>query len=100
MNGYHLQCLVVAQGRLNRHWGRLKWRFDTTLICTMFGGSNGLKSARFRGGDSLNDHRTVRTYALAETGPVSFWTVTGAVLAAAGLFHLFQPRRSVPLPIP
>ena len=26
------------------------------------------------------------------TGPISFWTMTGALLAAAGLFHLFRRR--------
>jgi hypothetical protein len=36
---------------------------------------------------------SVPLYALLETGPVSFWTVTGAMLAAAGLFHLFRRRR-------
>jgi uncharacterized membrane protein YdjX (TVP38/TMEM64 family) len=31
-------------------------------------------------------------YGLMESGPVSFWNLIGALLAAAGAFHLFRRR--------
>ena len=33
-------------------------------------------------------------HGVLNSGPVSLWTMTGGILAMAGIFHLFQPRRS------
>ena len=33
-------------------------------------------------------------FGVLNSGPVSLWTMTGGILAMAGIFHLFQPRRS------
>ncbi len=34
----------------------------------------------------------IPVYPLGQNGPITFWSMTGAVLAAAGLLHLFRPR--------
>jgi hypothetical protein len=34
----------------------------------------------------------ISSFVVVDSGPVSFWTMTGAMLAAAGLFHLFWRR--------
>ncbi len=58
-------------GNIPRNWSPdsttmafVDWQnIDGTLLAQlmMFSGSNGLESARFLGGDSLNDHLTART---------------------------------------